>query len=160
SPARRGDLPRRAGRGRTMDRSGRPRDENGPRGAADGSATPVSLPTATAGERDPGTREAADTRKAAGTGEAVGTGEPAGAGAAGGQSPRPARMPGWMLGAVPRHLVILLAYIGAGILFTWPRLTYPFDHKLPGTRDAGAYVWGFWWFSRQLVHLSNPWSTH
>ena len=65
-----------------------------------------------------------------------------------------------MLSAVPRHLMILLAYIGAGILFTWPRLTYLFEHKLPGTRDAGAYVWGFWWFSRQLVHLSNPWLTH
>ena len=27
---------------------------------------------------------------------------------------------------------------GAGILFTWPRLSYLFDHKLPGTRDAVA----------------------
>jgi hypothetical protein len=155
-----------------MDPAGRPRDENGPRGAADGSAAPVSLPTATAGERDPGVREAAGNREAAGVakasvtgeaagvGEAAGTDEAAGTGAAAAQSPRPGRVPGWMLSAVPRHLVILLAYIGAGILFTWPRLTYLFDHKLPGTRDAGAYVWGFWWFSRQLVHLSNPWSTH
>jgi hypothetical protein len=148
-----------------MDPAGRPRDEDGPRGAADGSAAPVRLPTATAGERAPGTRETGGADEAAGTGEAAGAGEapPGEAGstdAAAGQHSRPRRVPGWMLSAVPRHLMILLAYIGAGILFTWPRLTYLFEHKLPETRDAGAYVWGFWWFSRQLVHLSNPWLTH
>jgi hypothetical protein len=146
-----------------MDPAGRPRDEAGPPGAADGSAAPVSLPTATAGERDPATREAAGTREAgeaAGAGEAPGAGKAASTGAAAVRNPRPRRMPGWMLSAPARHVVILLAYIGASILFTWPRLTYLFDHKLPGTRDAGAYVWGFWWFSRQLVHLSNPWQTH
>jgi hypothetical protein len=55
--------------------------------------------------------------------------------------------------------VILAAYLGAGILVTWPRVTYLSDHKLPATRDAGAYVWGFYWFAHQLVHLSNPWFT-
>jgi hypothetical protein len=146
-----------------MDPAGRPRDEDGPPGGAAGSAAPVSLPTATAGERDSGTREAADSGAAAGTreaGGAGGAGEVAGAGAAAAASPRPRWMPGWMLSAAARHVVILLAYIGAGILFTWPRITYLFDHKQPQTRDAGAYVWGFWWFSRQLVHLSNPWATH
>ena len=125
-----------------MDPAGRPGGQDGPRGAADGSAVPGSLPTATAAERDCGTGRAASTDEVTV------------------RDPRPSRVPGWMLSAAGRHVVILLAYIGAGILFTWPRVTYLFNHKLPGTRDAGAYVWGFWWFSRQLMHFSNPWLTH
>ena len=123
-----------------MDQAGRPGGSDGPPAQRNGSAAPVSSPTATAGERtaDPGTPcggRAASRNRVAG------------------------RVPGWMLSAVTRHLVILAGYIGAGILLTWPRLTYLFDHKLPSTRDAGAYVWGFWWFARQVTHLSNPWFT-
>ncbi len=87
-----------------------------------------------------------------------GPADPAASGPPGGAC-WPGRVPGWTRNAVIRHLVVLLGYLGAGILFTWPRLTYLPDHKLPATRDAGAYVWGFWWFARQVAHLSNPWFT-
>jgi hypothetical protein len=60
---------------------------------------------------------------------------------------------------VRTHLAVLGAYIVAGIAFAWPRATYLFQHKLPDTRDAGAYVWGFWWMARSIEHLSNPWFT-
>ncbi len=122
-----------------MDQAGRPGGNDGPARPADGPAAPVTSPTATAAGH---------------------AGQDGQAGAA----PPPGRravawLPRWVQHAVTRHLVILAGYIGAGILFTWPRYTYMSQHKLPGTRDAGAYVWGFWWFARQLVHLSNPWFT-
>ena len=28
---------------------------------------------------------------------------------------------------------------------------------MPATRDAGSYIWGFWWMAHQVEHLSNPW---
>jgi hypothetical protein len=121
-----------------MDQAGRPGGADGPAAEPSGPAAPAGSPTATAGERAAGPGQAAPVA---------------------GQGPRGGRGLGWMHGAVPRHLVILACYIGAGILFTWPRITYLSDHKLPDTRDAGAYVWGFWWFARQIAHLSNPWST-
>jgi len=136
-----------------MDPARRPGGHDGPQGAADGSAVPGSLPTATAAERDRGAGGTASPGRA-------GAGRDASTDEAAVRDPRPRRVPGWTLSAAWRHVVILLAYIGAGVLFTWPRVTYLFNHKLPGTRDAGAYVWGFWWFSRQLTHLSNPWLTH
>jgi hypothetical protein len=67
---------------------------------------------------------------------------------------------GWFrTSAVGRHLIILVGYLVAGIVLTWPRFTYLTGHKLPGTRDAGSYVWGFWWVAQQAEHLSNPWFT-
>jgi len=56
------------------------------------------------------------------------------------------------------HLAILLGYIGVGIAVTWPHVTY-LAGRLPYTRDAGTYVWNFWWIARSVEHLSNPWST-
>src|ERR1700722_13379534 len=56
--------------------------------------------------------------------------------------------------AVGRHLVILVGYLVAGIVLTWPRFTYLTSHKLPNTRDAGSYVWGFWWVARQVENFS------
>jgi hypothetical protein len=61
--------------------------------------------------------------------------------------------------AAARHLVILGGYLAAGIAVTWPRSSYLADHKLPATRDAGAYVWCFWWLARQVEHLGSPWAT-
>ena len=58
-----------------------------------------------------------------------------------------------------RHLVILGGYLAAGVAVTWPRASYLAGHKLPATRDAGAYVWCFWWVARQAEHLSSPWFT-
>ncbi len=60
---------------------------------------------------------------------------------------------------VVRHLVILACYLAAGIALTWPRVTYLTGGKLPATRDAGVYVWDFWWMAHQVEHLGNPWFT-
>ena len=56
------------------------------------------------------------------------------------------------------HLAVLVGFIAAGIAVTWPRATY-LAGRLPATRDAGSYVWGFWWIAHQAEHLSNPWFT-
>jgi hypothetical protein len=60
---------------------------------------------------------------------------------------------------VVRHLIILACYIAASIALTWPRITYLTGGKLPATRDAGVYVWDFWWIAHQVEHLGNPWFT-
>ena len=57
-----------------------------------------------------------------------------------------------------RQLALLAGYLAAGIAVTWPRVTY-LAGSLPAIRDAGAYVWGFWWMARQVTHLGNPWAT-
>jgi hypothetical protein len=57
-----------------------------------------------------------------------------------------------------RHLGLLACYLAAGIAVTWPRVTY-LAGRLPATRDAGGYVWDFWWVARQVTHLASPWST-
>jgi hypothetical protein len=69
--------------------------------------------------------------------------------------------PGRVLAGSPvvRHLVILAGYLATGIALTWPRATYLTDGKLPATRDAGVYVWDFWWMAHQVEHLGNPWFT-
>ena len=56
------------------------------------------------------------------------------------------------------HLILLAAYVVTGLAVTWPRVTY-LAGLLPALRDAGGYVWDFWWVARQLSHLSSPWST-
>ena len=56
------------------------------------------------------------------------------------------------------HLALLAGYLITGLAVTWPRVTY-LGGRLPATRDAGGYVWDFWWVARQLSHLSSPWST-
>ena len=56
------------------------------------------------------------------------------------------------------HLAVLGGYLAAGVAVSWPRATY-LAGKLPATRDAGSYVWDFWWVAHQLVHLGNPWAT-
>jgi hypothetical protein len=130
-----------------MDPAGRPGGDGGPARARTGQAEPAAAPTATATEAS-----------------RAGSAQPAASGPLAPPSPRPPRarwLPArWPRSAVARHLVILVACIGAGIVVTLPRVTYLSGHELPGTRDAGAYVWGFWWFARQLAHLSNPWVTN
>ncbi len=59
---------------------------------------------------------------------------------------------------VALHLAVLLGYVAAGVAVTWPHATY-LAGRLPYTRDAGTYVWNFWWIARSVEHLSNPWST-
>jgi hypothetical protein len=57
------------------------------------------------------------------------------------------------------HLILLAGYLLTGLAVTWPRVTY-LAGRLPALRDAGGYVWDFWWVARQVSHLSSPWSTH
>jgi hypothetical protein len=57
------------------------------------------------------------------------------------------------------HLILLAGYVLTGLAVTWPRVTY-LAGRLPALRDAGGYVWDFWWVARQVSHLSSPWSTH
>jgi hypothetical protein len=73
---------------------------------------------------------------------------------------RPARFRAITSSPVFVHLVVFAAYTGAGIIVSWPRSTYMFQHELPNTRDSASYVWGFWWVARQVRHLANPWFTH
>lgn len=57
-----------------------------------------------------------------------------------------------------RQAALLAMYIAAGVALTWPRAAY-LAGRLPALRDAGGYVWDFWWVARQLTRLSNPWFT-
>lgn len=59
-----------------------------------------------------------------------------------------------------RELLLLAAYLAAGIALTWPRVTYPARHLLPETRDVSSYVWDLWWIAHQVTHLGNPFFTH
>jgi hypothetical protein len=90
---------------------------------------------------------------------AVSDGEPAAA--------RPAQpgaqASGWRAGwrsRAARHVSVLIGFLAAGVVFSWPRASYLWNHQLPDTRDAAGFVWGFWWVARSVVHLSNPWQTH
>jgi hypothetical protein len=65
----------------------------------------------------------------------------------------------WTDSPVIRHLAVLASYLVVGIAVTWPRATYLGAGKLPATRDAGTYVWDFWWMLHQVEHLGNPWFT-
>ena len=93
---------------------------------------------------------------------------PAGPGAP--AAPPPARRPDWRrlvrapgralaTGPAGRHLALLACYVTVGIAVTWPRATYLVDGKLQATRDAGVYVWDFWWMAHAVEHLANPWYT-
>ena len=64
-----------------------------------------------------------------------------------------------ILTQVAIHLAVLIGFLGAGIAVTWPHATY-LAGKLPDTRDAGSYVWGFWWVAHSVLHLSDPWVTN
>jgi hypothetical protein len=59
-----------------------------------------------------------------------------------------------------RQLTVLGAYLAVGAAVTWPRLSYLVTGRLPATRDAGGYVWGFWWVAHQVITLGNPWHTY
>src|SRR5215475_1929634 len=74
----------------------------------------------------------------------------------GARSSPPGRRP--FPSGLARQLGLFTCYLAAGIAVTWPRVTY-LGGALPSTRDAAAYVWGFWWVARQLTHLGDPWVT-
>jgi len=76
-----------------------------------------------------------------------------------GPDPAPRTGPGWPARhPVLVHLAVLAGFLAAGVAASWPRVSY-LAGKLPATRDAGAYVWGFWWVPHQLAHLASPWFT-
>ena len=58
------------------------------------------------------------------------------------------------------HVAILAAYLAAGIAVNWTRAAYLTGHVLPTGRDAGLFVWDYWWVARSVLHLSNPWFSH
>jgi hypothetical protein len=92
-------------------------------------------------------------------GSAVAAGAPAPAGGSSGPgSARRLRVGPLTHRPVIIHLAVLIGFIAAGVAVTWPRASY-LAGRLPATRDAGSYVWGFWWVARQVEHLSNPWFT-
>jgi hypothetical protein len=77
-------------------------------------------------------------------------------------APAIARPPRWRRltdSEVARHLLLLACYLAAGVAVTWPRATWLVEGKLQATRDAGTYVWDFWWMAHSVLHLSNPWFT-
>src|ERR1700722_16206292 len=115
-----------------MDQTGRTGEDDVQPDTGERSASTGSSPTVTAEDHSADTGED--------NGERAQPGAPA------------SRASRWVYSAVTRHLAVLAGYLGAGILFTWPRITYLGNHELPNTRDAGAYVWGFWWIISQVEH--------
>ncbi len=55
--------------------------------------------------------------------------------------------------------LVLLGYLVAGVLATWPRTAFVVTGRLPANHDQASYVWGLWWVAHQVVHLGNPWFT-
>jgi hypothetical protein len=58
------------------------------------------------------------------------------------------------------HVTVLIAYLVAGLAVNWTRAAYLTGHVLPTGRDAGLFVWDYWWIARSVLHLSNPWFSH
>lgn len=56
------------------------------------------------------------------------------------------------------HAGLLLCYLAAGVLTSWPRPSY-LAGRLPTTIDQSSYVWDFWWVAHQVVHFGNPWAS-
>jgi hypothetical protein len=98
----------------------------------------ISAPVAGTQRREPGARAAgapARARQAAGT------------------------RPGGRHRRAARDLLLLVAYLAAGIAVTWPRPAYLAEGKLPATRDTEQYIWDFWWVAHQVAGLGNPFFT-
>jgi hypothetical protein len=74
------------------------------------------------------------------------------------QAPAAAGPAHWFRRPAFVHLAVLAGYLAAGVAVSWPRASY-LAGTLPATRDAGSYVWDFWWIAHQLMHLGNPWTT-
>jgi hypothetical protein len=64
----------------------------------------------------------------------------------------------WLQRPLARQLSLLVFFLAAGVVVTWPLATY-LTGSLPESRDTASYVWGFYWVTRQVTHLSNPWFT-
>ena len=117
----------------------------------------MGMTTDTSGEPDPGGSGSAVRERGGRPVQAVIPAQRSGQTAPGG----PAAAAGQRLAGRPvlTHLAILAGYLAAGIALTWPRASYLVEGKLPAGRDAGVYVWDFWWMLHQIEHFSNPWYT-
>jgi hypothetical protein len=58
------------------------------------------------------------------------------------------------------HVAVLAGFLAAGVAVNWTRAAYLTGHVLPTGRDAGLFVWDYWWIARSVVHLSNAWFSH
>jgi hypothetical protein len=61
---------------------------------------------------------------------------------------------GWV-----RELLVLAAFLAAGVVFTWPLTRYLSRGLLPESSDVSSYVWALWWVARQVTRFGNPWFT-
>jgi hypothetical protein len=57
------------------------------------------------------------------------------------------------------HLLLLAAYIAAGVVVTWPMAPSLAGGTLLRVPDVSSYVWALWWMAHQVAHLSDPWFT-
>lgn len=57
-----------------------------------------------------------------------------------------------------QEVVVLAAYLAAGIVVTWPRAAY-LRGLFPDNTDQAQYIWDLWWVTHQLTHFGNPWFT-
>jgi len=130
-----------------MDQAGPAGDGEMPAGQGDRPAVPASSLAVTEGEQGEDT-----TGSGSPAADPPATEPPAADGPASGYL--------WSRSPVLRHIVVLAGFLAAGVVFTWPRATYLYQQRLPDTRDAASFVWGFWWVAHQVTHLSNPWYTH
>jgi len=106
----------------------------------------------------PGTAEASGTPGPPRTTEPPRTSEPSTAPQPAG--PETGRRTGWRaINPAGQHLILLAAYLAAGVVATWPLATYVTGRHLPAVRDVAGYVWDLWWTAHQVVHLGNPWFT-
>ncbi len=69
----------------------------------------------------------------------------------------PAVGPGWGHPWLA-EVAVLVGFVAAGVLATWPRATY-LAGSLPAGIDQSQYVWSLWWMAHQLIHPGNPWHT-
>ncbi len=125
----------------------------GPSTAASSTAAPSTADQSTAGPSTAGPSTAGSSGPPPATTAPPATAAPSAAGRS-----APGRPPRWRRHRWAAPLTLLAGYLAAGLAVTWPRVTY-LGGKLPATRDAGGYVWDFWWVARQLSHGSSPWST-
>src|ERR1051325_1283878 len=65
-----------------------------------------------------------------------------------------------MRGALAPRLAVVVGYIIATLVFTWPLATHLSTHLTgdPGG-DTGVYVWNQWVFHQEIVEGHNPLST-
>lgn len=57
-------------------------------------------------------------------------------------------------------LLILMAYIGLAVLFTWPAITTLTTHLVGGRGDLWVHQWTFWWVKEALSQGQDPFFTH